>query len=813
MKAKFISVSAKLFILVALALVLLSLGISMLSITRLDQEFEQYQVTKSRQGAEQLDLQSRILREQVRIWLESFNDLTHLKEQDNFTQVSKDLAQQFDALQFNHNVDDLWLTSADLATLYASKKTPLHVLTSVQNVVENNAPDYQLYCLKKCQQIVSVPLLNATGNMAIVTMAISYIDVIFSIHQALDTEVAIVAFDKQPQAKLQQAQISSASAIPLFNSILSQIDASVFVSEVRYNGLQVTLGEESYLMNLFPMGSSNSQDFYMAQIDNVSSFTNKYIQYRTQFLLSVLTIFISVALLVHFVARPTTKRLLALANKLPLLARKEFIEFRTVKIPTSKHFPDEIDVLVNATTELSYELEQLNIEVTQKTQELENIAMYDLLTGLPNRNMLNFQLRKLIANRPTEEGAIGLLFLDLDDFKKVNDSHGHGDGDQLLIEAAKRINLSVRQGDMVCRFGGDEFVVLLGEIDSIACAQDVAKAIIASFQQPIKIHNSIFYVTSSIGIALSESGLTQASELISHADIAMYEAKENGGDQYYVYHDDMFLRVAHRVMMEGEVKQALDKGQFSLSLQPQLVAKTNKVYGFEALLRWQHPERGLVSPDDFIPILENSEHMIELGYWVIRRCFELFIGLRDIGLYDVKIAINLSAAQFEDVNLFSYLESLLLEFNLSASHFELELTEQTLVQDIDKAIDTMHALRNIGFSFAIDDFGTGYSSLAYLKRMPVDVIKIDKSFVFGMLENHADFQIIMSTIAMVRNLGLTVIAEGVETKAQLHSLTENDCDLIQGYYFSKPIPEVELFDFVSRQIIDGSWRVSATNER
>ena len=241
------------------------------------------------------------------------------------------------------------------------------------------------------------------------------------------------------------------------------------------------------------------------------------------------------------------------------------------------------------------------------------------------------------------------------------------------------------------------------------------------------------------------------------------------------------------------------------------MAKTNKVHGFEALLRWQHPERGTVSPDDFIPLLENSEHMISLGYWVIRRCFELYVRMRDIGLNDVIIAINLSAAQFTDVNLQSYLEALLKEFDLDAENFELELTEHTLVKDIDKAIVTMDALRLLGFSFAIDDFGTGYSSLAYLKRMPVDVIKIDKSFVVGMLENHADFQIIMSTIAMVKNLGLTVIAEGVETKAQLRTLTENDCDLIQGYYFAKPIPEVELFDFIGREIVNGNWKVLANS--
>ena len=259
-------------------------------------------------------------------------------------------------------------------------------------------------------------------------------------------------------------------------------------------------------------------------------------------------------------------------------------------------------------------------------------------------------------------------------------------------------------------------------------------------------------------------------------------------------------------MLETEVRQALAKNQFSLSLQPQLYAKDKKVYGFEALLRWKHPERGMISPEDFIPILENSQYMIELGYWIINRCFELAVGINKAGLTAARISINLSAGQFVDVNLPKYLHSLLIEYSLSANMFELELTEQTLVKDIDHTITIMDELKSMGFSFAIDDFGTGYSSLAYLKKMPIDVIKIDQSFVFGMLENHSDYQIIMSTIAMVKNLELTVIAEGVETAAQLRSLSENNCDIIQGYYFSKPIPEADLFNFIGTHVQGGYWK-------
>lgn len=807
MKTSIVSVNVKLFALVVSALLLLSLSISILSVTRLDQEFSQFQSNKLRQGNVQFETQSKLVREQIRSWLESFTDLIQLKNQVNFDRAAQSLAQQFDALQINHNVENIWLLSSSFEPIYQSAPLNEQVLASVKNVKASFAPDHYLSCVQQCQQLVSIPILNARGEMAIVTMAISLVDVIYAINQALENQVAIVAFDKSQDVTLAQADIITSSATQLMYALFRLNEPSDLLSKVKEAGLQVEYQDNSYLINMLALASSPSQNFYMAQVDNVSSFTDKYQTYRMQFILSTLAIFIILALLVQFLSVPFTKRLLILSDILPLLARKQFDQFRAVQITQSKIFPDEIDVLISATTDLSYELEQLNIEVTQKTKELENIAMYDLLTGLPNRNMLNFQLRKQLKNTQSNNTNVGILFLDLDDFKKVNDSHGHGEGDKLLVEAANRINLSVVNGGMSCRFGGDEFVVLLNENTTSETAKELARAILQSFQEPIKIESALFYVTCSIGIAMTDGVGIQASELVSHADIAMYEAKEHGGDRYFIYHGDMFQRVAHRVMMEGEVKQALAKGQFSLSLQPQLEAKTNKVHGFEALLRWKHPERGMVSPDDFIPLLENSEHMIELGYWVIRRCFELYDEMRAAGLGDIIIAINLSAAQFADLNLQRFLEDLLDEFKLNAENFELELTEHTLVKDIDKAIATMDALRVIGFSFAIDDFGTGYSSLTYLKRMPVDVIKIDRSFIVGMLENHADFQIIMSTIAMVKSLGLTVIAEGVETQAQLRTLTDNDCDLIQGYYFSKPIPEAGLIEFIHREIVDGKWRV------
>jgi diguanylate cyclase (GGDEF)-like protein len=819
MRKRFVSVPVKLLVLVIGALLLLTSIFSYLSLSRLNQEFTQYQSDTLRKGQAQFSVQNNVLRQKILTWLESFSDIVRLKEQADFDVLAQEFAAQFDTLQMNQNVENVWLVSANNEELYLSNAIPKFVQLSIENVLKHQQPEHTLYCEGQCVQLITIPVLNGKGDMAIVAMTVSLVDMIYYINQALDDELAVVSFsrvDKLVSITGNEEAIILADA-KFISSTNTQLVSELFMSNqeivnsemINFQGIKATANDSSYLINLIPIANTRDDFYYLALIDDATIFTDKYQQNRWQFLIFILVVLIALVIVVHFVASPFTRRLLVLSDVLPLLAKKEFDRFRQTDLQRNGKYIDELDILANAATELSFELEQLNLEIEQKTKELENIAMYDLLTGLPNRNMLNYQLRKAFLNVSRSDGQIAVLFLDLDDFKKVNDSHGHTDGDKLLIQAANRLRSSIRRVDMACRFGGDEFVVVLGHIDNENDAVLVAQEILEAFKEPIKIQNSLFYVSTSIGIAFAPEEMTKSEDLISYADIAMYEAKDDGGAKYHIYHEEMYKKVALRVMMESEVRQALAKNQFSLSLQPQLDAKTKKLYGFEALLRWQHPERGMVSPEDFIPLLENSQHMVELGYWVIRRCFELCQTFIDKGLTDVRIAINLSAGQFADPHLTPYLTDLLNEFSLEASHFELELTEQTLVKNIDSAIEMMNGLRDVGFSFAIDDFGTGYSSLAYLKKMPVDVIKIDKSFVFGMLENRADYQIIMSTIAMVKNLGLQVIAEGVETSAQLRSLTENDCDIIQGYYFSKPIPETKLMEFLDTKIVNGYWKVSA----
>ncbi len=814
MQKTFVSVPVKLLGLIIGSLLLLSTGFTSLSIWRLQDEFEQYQQSKLLLGKAQFAIEQEALNSQLRIWVESFSDIVQVGEHEDFSKLAEAMKAQFYALQLHLNVESFWVVDENFQTLASSEySTPPLVRENVAQVFTRQEPLSFVSCDKaqaECLQIISVPVLNNQGQVAVISMSATFVDVLFTLNRTLNSEVAVVKLPQKPTLDLQEIEIISASNRGLTESVLKDFTQTISTDKVIESGMELEGDENHFLINFIPLSSGSQFSHYLLLIDDVIDFKIKNKKYRDYFLLTELLIFLVLATVVFLITSPFTKRLMNLASALPLLARKEFSQFRAIDIQRQGTFTDELDVLTKSAQELSFELEQLNIEVEQKTKELENIAMFDILTGLPNRNMLNHQLRKSVANMPRTGQGIALLFLDLDDFKKVNDSHGHAQGDKLLEEAARRVRTSINKVDLVCRFGGDEFVIILNQVTNIDDVVLVAEDVLQRFQAPIKVGTGIFYVSTSIGIVYTDDPLSRVDDLISFADIAMYEAKNRGGSQYYIYHADMYLRVAQRVALESEVRQALLKKQFSLSLQPQLEAGSKRLCGFEALLRWEHPERGMVPPDDFIPILENSEYMIELGYWVIRRCFELVLELKPKITTDFRIAINLSASQFLDPDLPDYLSQMLERFSVSARYFELELTEQTLVSDIDTVIAAMRRLKLMGFSFAIDDFGTGYSSLAYLKKMPVDVIKIDKSFVFGMLENHSDYQIIMSTIAMVKNLGLQVTAEGVETSAQLRSLTENACDVIQGYYFSKPIPEKNLLEFIDDQIVDGYWKTKVT---
>jgi diguanylate cyclase (GGDEF)-like protein len=613
--------------------------------------------------------------------------------------------------------------------------------------------------------------------------------------------VALIRVSRTAAGQIHRELISSSNP-ELLNALLqkvSDLEADLALSkglELQYNGQQ-------YLISAFEM---QSKGVYLAVVDNISDFVATNNGYRRQLLITSVILFGCMVLLVYLIMRRISQRLKTLSKALPLLSQKQYAGFRQQSPFQASIWPDEVDLLRQAAEELSVELEQLNHKVEQHTNELEKVAMYDLLTTLPNRNMLQYQLERMLSSQSAEKKFLAVLFVDLDDFKRINDSLGHAHGDKLLKLVALRLKDCCRANDLLCRFGGDEFVFVLPQLADVETPFRLASQILQRIQQPLTIDQQNFVMTASIGLTMSAVDTLLSDDLIRQADLAMHEVKLNGGNGAQAYNLDMYQRVQQRVLLEQDLKEALVLNQFSLSFQPQMTIATGALYGFEALIRWRHPVRGMVPPDEFIPVLEQSRQIVPLGYWIIEQCMQQCLNLLHSGWHHFRIAINLSAEQFVDPELIPTLKRLLDKYELQGSYFELELTERTLVQSIETMLSIMSQIKAMGIHFAIDDFGTGYSSLSYLKKMPMDCIKIDKSFLSGMLDNAADFQIIASTIAMVQKLQLQVVAEGVETREQLELLRQQGCDIAQGYLIARPIPQAELAGFLEEHFQKGIWR-------
>ncbi len=425
-------------------------------------------------------------------------------------------------------------------------------------------------------------------------------------------------------------------------------------------------------------------------------------------------------------------------------------------------------------------------------QRIHRLAYYDALTQLPNRTLFQDRLHSALQHGERHQEWVVLMFLDLDRFKPINDSLGHAAGDRMLKEVAMRLCACVDSDDTVARMGGDEFTLLLqSEVRrevALTRAIHVGEQILASLAQPFILEGREFFVTASIGIALSPLDGNELSQLMKNADTAMYHAKERGKNNFQFYQADMNASALQRLELESDLRHALEQGQFKLYYQPQFSGDGKRLTGAEALLRWQHPQRGLVPPDDFIPVLEELGLVVQVGDWVLRESCRQLAEWRQANIRVPKISVNLSARQFAEGDLHQRIAQILEQSAIPATCLELELTESILMEDVANAMQTLSSLKKLGVLIAIDDFGTGYSSLNYLKQFPIDVLKIDRSFVDGLPHGEQDGQIARAIIAMAHSLNLTVIAEGVETLAQLDFLRGHDCDEVQGFLLGRPMP-------------------------
>lgn len=442
-----------------------------------------------------------------------------------------------------------------------------------------------------------------------------------------------------------------------------------------------------------------------------------------------------------------------------------------------------------------------HVDITERKaaeDKIQSLALYDTLTDLPNRRLLLDMLRQSFASGARSKRTCALMFIDLDNFKTLNDTQGHDIGDLLLQQVAKRLKSCVRESDTVARLGGDEFVVVLAcmagnPVEAAENAEIVGRKIHTALSQPYQLAMHEYRCTASIGIALANDLKLPIDELMKQADIAMYESKKAGRNTLRFFDQQMQKSVNARAAIESELRQALDKGQFQLYYQSQ-VTSSRKVFGAEALIRWVHPERGMVSPAQFIPLAEETGLILPIGQWVVETaCTQLKGWAKNILTRNLVLAVNVSARQFRQPDFVANIQATVLHHAINPNLLKLELTESLTLENIEDTIAKMNALNEIGVQLALDDFGTGYSSLQYLKRLPLDQLKIDQSFVRDIATGKNDKAIVNTIIAMARSLNLDVIAEGVETEAQRQFLLENGCNHYQGYLFSKPVP-IDQFD-------------------
>ena len=461
---------------------------------------------------------------------------------------------------------------------------------------------------------------------------------------------------------------------------------------------------------------------------------------------------------------------------------------------------DLTDLLTRLASEVSFALDLFERESQRRSAEdrVRHLVTHDALTSLPNRTLLLDRLTQAIHSAQRKQHCVGILCLDLDHFKTINDAQGHGVGDQLLQAITQRLRNAIRQEDTLARQGGDEFILVLTELADAAAAALVAEHLLQALRAPFALNNQVLHVGASIGISLYPMDAADPATLIRFADSAMYQAKEAGRAGYVFFTLELNAQASERFQLSNELRRALERDEFVLYYQPQIELATGRPVGVEALIRWRHPQRGLILPARFISVAEETGLIGPIGQWTLRTACAQNRLWRNAGAPPLPIAVNLSAKQWLQPDLEHQVVEALESAGLEPRLLELEITESLLMRETDKMIGAMRRLQGRGVQFTVDDFGTGYSSLSYLKRFPVNRLKIDRSFVRDIPGDADDTAIVAAIIQMGRSLRLNIVAEGVETPEQLHFLSEQGCDVVQGYYFSQPLPAAECAEYLAR---------------
>jgi diguanylate cyclase (GGDEF)-like protein len=495
------------------------------------------------------------------------------------------------------------------------------------------------------------------------------------------------------------------------------------------------------------------------------------------------------------IRREVIRPLERVRNALQRFSPTTVIESNDLDTPNSSEFRQIHDSLLRMSMIFhSYINAQKQLE-----DEIRHHAMYDQLTELPNRRFLYQHIEEELIKAANEQRRFALFFLDLDHFKLINDSLGHDVGDKLLQETAKRLRSQIKSQDVLARLGGDEFIIVVTSEEEIEAFEALADRIVKVMHDKLIINNHEtheFIISTSVGISIYPDHGSDIKTLMKHADIALYEAKEEGRNSYCLFDNGMNELVRNQLYLEQDMRTALKEDQYTLYFQPQVDAQTGQVIGAEALIRWIHPEMGVISPVRFIHLAENTGFIYQLGDWIIQEACSV-LSRWQVNYPDFKLSINISARQFQEKDFIDKVRDTLEHYKIQPGNLVFEITETLIMTQKEQSMQVLTELKQMGLTIAMDDFGTGYSSLAYLKNFPIDIIKIDKAFIQGVFDNADDFNIVKAIISLGSELGLQVIAEGVESMHQLEFLQTSHCHIIQGYFFSMPLPEPELISYMN----------------
>ncbi|WP_426415312.1 putative bifunctional diguanylate cyclase/phosphodiesterase [Aestuariirhabdus sp. LZHN29] len=804
---RFMSLRWKSLVLYTLLLLALLGSLTALTLFWFDSYQRQNQNSRVEEQRSNIERVFRLNSENIIRSLESFLDRGRDPElQQNSISMKNAFTAFWENNALRNDFEYAWLLDTQGSILASWGAPPLFEWSQgVTEVLRTLSPVEGVRCETRCLHYTALPAHWAGRDERVLVIASSLIQPVISLREIHNVDIALLIEDDLTQFGGWSARVQSLSNRTQLEPLLYEASSQFSLKEISASSHTIDLNDHYYRIWSQPLGNDGVSG-HLLFVDDVSEQERALNQYLWQVSVLALGILLVGQIIGYLAYSAPIRRLNDLAQAMPMLAYQKFDDTRALLRKERGRLGDELNQLEDAGIELADQLEALTQEVRHRTVQLENMALFDPLTGLPNRNLLLQFLNESLQAQASDHSLLAVILLDLDDFKRINNSLGHEIGDNLLVSLSQRLANTLRESDMVGRFGGDVFVVILPNAESRERILKIVSSLLDEIRQPLQLLDQSFVIAASLGVTFASSEQPgNAEELIKQADTAMHEAKARGKNAFCIFDKQMTHSVENRVAMERELRVAVEQQQFCLHLQPQISLGSGHLTGFEALIRWQHPQQGLLSPAAFLRDLENGEHNIAVGFWVIEHGLELLARVCRHTRLNLKLAVNMNPELFLDKRLTAFVEQQLARQKLSPGQLEFELTESLLVKDMSAVAAQMSRLAKMGVTIAIDDFGTGYSSLAYLRQLPVDVLKIDRAFVANVPHNSKDALLVCSILSMAKQLHMEVVAEGIEHGEQAEFLREQGCPLGQGFKISRPIDEARLLGVMDQRLRQGLW--------